>query len=111
MSPMAMAYVCGGAADELTLRANCEDWKRIRLMPKVLVDVSEIDLHTKLLGQDFDLPILLAPTAFHRLCHPEGELATAAGANEGKPGMVLSSLSPVSVHEIAKPSEHPLCSH
>ncbi len=108
MSPMAMAYVCGGAADELTLRANCEDWKRIRLMPKVLVDVSEIDLHTKLLGQDFDLPILLAPTAFHRLCHPEGELATAAGANEGKAGMVLSSLSTVSVEEIGKAVEQPL---
>jgi 4-hydroxymandelate oxidase len=108
MSPMAMAYVCGAAADELTLRANCEDWKRIRLMPRVLVDVSEIDLRTKILGQDFDLPILLAPAAFHRLCHPEGELATAAGANQAKAGMVLSSLSTVSVEEIGKAIEQPL---
>ena len=108
MSPMAMAYVCGAAADELTLRANCEDWKRIRLMPRVLVDVSDLDLRTKILGQDFDQPILLAPTAFHRLCHPEGELETVAGANMGKAGMVLSSLSTVSIEEVGKAIEQPL---
>ncbi|HYX54112.1 MAG TPA: alpha-hydroxy-acid oxidizing protein, partial [Candidatus Limnocylindrales bacterium] len=70
MSPMAHAYVSGGAADELTLRANEEDWKRLRLKPRVLVDVSELDLRTEILGQKFELPILLAPAAFHRLCCP-----------------------------------------
>ena len=108
MSPMAMAYVAGAAADELTLRANCEDWKRIRLMPKCLVDVSHIDLRTQILGQQFDLPIMLAPAAFHRLCHAEGELATVAGANLGKAGMVLSSFSTVSVEEIGAALKQPL---
>src|SRR5215472_9948147 len=92
MSTMARAYVCGGAADELTLRANCEDWQRIRLCPRVLVDVSQLDLSVNILGQQFPTPILLAPAAFHRLCHPEAELATVQGANQGAAGMVLSSL-------------------
>jgi 4-hydroxymandelate oxidase len=108
MTPMAMAYVTGAAADEITLRANCEDWKRIRLMPKCLVDVSEIDLRTNILGQEFAMPIMLAPAAFHRLCHAEGELATAAGANQGGAGMVLSSFSTVSVEEIGAALEQPL---
>jgi len=46
MSPMAHAYVSGGEGDELTLHANEEDWKRLRLKPRVLVDVSELDLRT-----------------------------------------------------------------
>ena len=108
MTPMAMAYVTGAAADEITLRANCADWKRIRLMPKCLVDVSEIDLRTNILGQEFAMPIMLAPAAFHRLCHAEGELATAAGANQGGAGMVLSSFSTVSVEEIGAALEQPL---
>ena len=108
MSAMAFAYVTGGAADELTLRANCEDWKRIRLAPRVLVDVSEIDVSTEILGQKFELPVLLAPAAFHRLCHKEGELATVAGANDAGAGVVLSSFSTVAVEEITKAAKHPV---
>jgi 4-hydroxymandelate oxidase len=108
MSPMAYGYVSGGAADELTLRANCEDWRHIRLRPRVLVDVSEIDLTTEILGQHFDLPILLAPAAFHRLCHADGERATVEGANQGGAGFVLSSFSTESVEDIAAAAQHPL---
>ncbi|HET6843073.1 MAG TPA: alpha-hydroxy acid oxidase [Candidatus Angelobacter sp.] len=108
MSPMAMAYVCGGAADELTLRANSEDWKHIRLMPQALVDVSKIDLRTQILGQSFELPILLAPTAFHRLCHTEAELATIAGANEASVGLVLSSFSTEPVEAVGALAKQPL---
>jgi 4-hydroxymandelate oxidase len=108
MSAMARAYVCGGAADELTLRANCEDWQRIRLRPRVLVDVSQIDLSVNILGQKFPVPILLAPAAFHRLCHPEAELATVQGANQGAAGMVLSSLSTDPVEDVARAARHPL---
>ena len=108
MSEMVFGYVAGGAADELTLNANCEDWKRIRLAPRVLVDVSGIDLRTELLGQEFEFPILLAPAAFHRLCHAEGELATVAGANLSGAGMVLSSFSTVAVEEVAAGAKHPV---
>lgn len=108
MSPMAFSYVVGGAADELTLSANAEDWKRIRLMPRVLVDVSELDLSVELFGHKFDLPVLLAPAAFHRLCCPEGELATVQGANQARVGMAVSSFSTVSIEEITTAAENPV---
>jgi 4-hydroxymandelate oxidase len=108
MSPMAFGYVMGGAADELTLRANCKDWKRIRLAPRVLVDVSQIDLSLELLGERFALPVLLAPAAFHRLCCEEGELATIEGANRAGASMVLSSFSTASVEEVTAAAKHPV---
>lgn len=108
ISEMAFGYIVGGAADELTLSANCADWRRIRLAPRVLVDVSEIDVRTQILGQQFELPVLLAPAAFHRLCHAEGELATVAGANRGGASLVLSSFSTVAVEEITAAAKHPV---
>jgi len=108
MSPVAMAYVSGGAADEITMRANSEDWKRIRLNPRVLVDVSTIDLRTQILGQSFDLPILLAPAAFHGLCHRDAEMATLEGANAAGATMVTSSYSNQPVEALAAAAKRPL---
>ena len=108
MPAMARAYVCGGAADELTLRANCEDWQRIRLKPKALVDVSRIEVRTEVLQHQLNLPILLAPTAFHRLCHPEAELATVEGANRAGVAMVLSSYSTEAVEDVARVAQNPV---
>src|SRR5476651_207357 len=72
MSPMAWAYVSGGAADEVTLRWNHEAYDRIRLNPRALVDVSQLDTRVQLLGRELAFPILLAPTAYQRLSHPDG---------------------------------------
>jgi 4-hydroxymandelate oxidase len=108
MSPMARAYACGGAADEITLRANCEDWQRIRLKPRVLVDVSQIDLKTTMLGHTYDWPVLLAPAAFQQLWHDEGELATVQGANLGGAAMVLSSYATRSAEDITRAAKHPV---
>lgn len=108
LSEMAYAYISGAAADELTMRANYEDWKAIRLCPRILTDVSDIGLRIELLGQSFELPVLLAPAAFHRFCHPEGELATVKGANEAGAGLVLSSFSTVSVEEVVTAAQHPV---
>src|SRR5688500_7287812 len=80
MSPMTYEFVASGAADELTLRWNRESLDKIRLRPRVLVDVSKLDTRVTLFGQELPFPILLAPTAYHRLYHAEGELATARGA-------------------------------
>jgi 4-hydroxymandelate oxidase len=108
MSPMVFGYVAGGAADESTLRANCEDWTKIRLAPRVLVDVSEIDLNIELLGRKFPAPVVLAPTAFHRLCCSDGEMATVEGANRAGAGMVLSSFSTIGVEKVTAAAQHPV---
>src|SRR5579864_8414554 len=73
----AWAYYSSGAGDEETLRANREAFARMWLRPRVLVDVSAIDMQTTVLGTPVSMPILVAPTSFHCLVHPEGECATA----------------------------------
>jgi isopentenyl diphosphate isomerase/L-lactate dehydrogenase-like FMN-dependent dehydrogenase len=86
-------YYAGGAGDELTLEDNVEAWRRISIRPRVLVDVSERDPGTTLLGRKRPHPILVAPTAYHRLAHPDGEEATARGAAAAEAIFCLSSLA------------------
>jgi 4-hydroxymandelate oxidase len=80
MSHVAWEYFTSGSADEITLRWNREAYQRLRLKPRVLVDVSEVDTRIHLWGQEMTHPILLAPTSTHFLAHPEGEVATVRGA-------------------------------
>ena len=102
LSKMAFDYVAEGAADEITLRRNRDCLSAIRLKPRVLTDVSRLDTKLELFGQNLDFPILLAPAAFHKLMHPEGEMATARGASAAAATMVVSSLSTFSIEDIAK---------
>jgi len=83
------------------LRENRAAFSRIRLRPRILVDVSNIDLATSVLGFQIDMPIMVAPTALHKLAHPEGELATARAAAAANTLMVLSSSSSCSMEEVA----------
>ncbi|MEO7220204.1 MAG: alpha-hydroxy-acid oxidizing protein, partial [Gemmatimonadaceae bacterium] len=80
MSPMAYEYVASGAADELTVSWNREAFDRIPLRPRVLQDTPAVDTGLSLFGKSMPHPILLAPTAYHKAIHPEGEIATARGA-------------------------------
>jgi 4-hydroxymandelate oxidase len=102
MAPMAYEYVCGGAADEISLRWNREAFERIRLKPRVLVDVSRLDTRVTLLGRELPFPVLLAPTAYQRLVHPEGERATARGAAAAGATLVVSTLATTPVEELAR---------
>ena len=86
MSHPAWEYINSGSADEITLRWNREALIRIRLKPRVMVDVSQVDTRIKLFGQEMSHPILLAPTSSHMLAHPEGEVATARGAGGRRRG-------------------------
>jgi 4-hydroxymandelate oxidase len=104
----AYEYVAGGAADEVTLRANRDAYDRIRLDPRVLVDVSRLDTRVTLLGRELPFPILLAPTAYHRLVHSEGELATSRGAAAADATMVVSSFATASIEDIAASARTPL---
>ncbi|XP_031375404.1 peroxisomal (S)-2-hydroxy-acid oxidase GLO4-like isoform X4 [Punica granatum] len=73
-------FYSGGAEDQYTLDENIQAYHRITFRPRVLIDVSRISLSTTILGHHVSAPILIAPTAMHKLAHPEGEVATARAA-------------------------------
>jgi 4-hydroxymandelate oxidase len=102
MSEMAYEFVASGAADEHTLRWNRDAYDRIRLRPRVLRDVAAIDTKVTLLGRELPVPILLAPTAYHRVLHPEGEIATARGAGAAGVTLVVSMGTTTAIGEIAR---------
>src|SRR5437016_1473644 len=108
MSAMAYEYVAGGAGDEITLRANRTAFDEIKLLPRILVDVSKLDTSVEILGQWMPTPILLAPVAYHKLFHPEGETATVRGTSGEGVGIVLSSFSTVSVEDIVAMAKSPV---
>ena len=94
-------FIAGGAEDEITLRLNREAFERIRLRPRVLVDVSRVDLTTTVLGQRLELPVLLAPVALQRLAHPDGELASARAAAAAGTAFALSTMASATIEEAA----------
>src|SRR5918911_2419299 len=98
---MAFDYIAGGAEDEWTLRENRAAFQRLQLVPRVLVDVTERDLATTVLGERVSMPVLIAPMAFHALAHTEGELATARAAADAGTIMIASTASNYSMEEIA----------
>jgi 4-hydroxymandelate oxidase len=100
-------YVAGGADDELSNRRNRLDFERIELRPRYPVDVSHVDTATTVLGEEITLPVMLAPTAGHKLCCPDGELATARGAAGAGTMMILSTLSTVAMEEVAAETTGP----
>jgi len=102
LEPGAFGYYAGGAGDEWTLRENVEAFRRWVLRPRVLVDVGSVSTATSVLGTEIALPVLVAPTAFHRLAHPDGELATARAADRAGTIMCLSTLSTAAPAQIAE---------
>src|SRR5450759_116538 len=80
LSPMAYAYYASGALEETTLRENVAAWARIALHYRFLVDGSNRDLSTTVLGARVSMPVLVAPTAFHKLACDAGEIAPARDA-------------------------------
>jgi 4-hydroxymandelate oxidase len=98
---VAWEYISSGAADEISLRWNVEAYRSLRLVPRQLRDVSTLDTSVAMLGTRLVHPILLAPTACHKLVHPDGEVATARGARAAQAGMVLSSYSTIPVEQVA----------
>jgi isopentenyl diphosphate isomerase/L-lactate dehydrogenase-like FMN-dependent dehydrogenase len=86
-------YYAGGAADEISLRENEQGWARLRLRPRVLVDVSACDLRTTVLGEPVSAPLMTAPCGINALAHPDGELAVARAAGAAGIIQVLGTLS------------------
>lgn len=73
-------YYASGSNDMITLRENRNAYSRLRLLPRILIDVSKINTETTILGVKVDSPICLAPTAMQRMAHPDGEIATSKAA-------------------------------
>lgn len=108
LSRMAYDYVRSGGGDEISMRENRLGFERLQLAPNVLVDVSRLDTRTNLFGGELESPILLAPVAYHRLYHREGEVATARGASAAGAAMVISSFTTTSIDEIARNTQRPI---
>ena len=109
VEPSAWAYLTGGGADEITLRANRGAFDRLQLNPRMLTDFSRpAGTELTLFGRTFDYPILLAPVAYQKLAHPDGELATVLGAAAAKAGMIVSNHSSVLLEDLARAAQTPL---
>ncbi|HSC91011.1 MAG TPA: alpha-hydroxy acid oxidase [Gaiellaceae bacterium] len=94
-------YIAGGAGDEHTLRDNVAAFRRVKLRPRMLVDVSAVSTRARVLGHGVSMPLLVAPTAYHRLMHPDGEGATARGAAAAGTIFCHSTLSSLRPAELA----------
>lgn len=108
MERTAWEYYSGGSEDEVTLRENRAAFARIKLRPRVLVDISQLDITTTVLGTPVSLPVLIAPAAYQRLAHPDGEAAMARGAGTAGTLMTVSTLATMSLEDVAAAAVGPL---
>ncbi|MCQ4160056.1 alpha-hydroxy-acid oxidizing protein [Roseomonas sp. GC11] len=98
----AWAYLSGAADDGLTAQDNRAAFARLRLRPRALADLRGGHTRLRLLGQDLEHPILVAPSAYHRLFHPEGEAATLAGATALRAPVVVSAQASLPLEPLAQ---------
>jgi 4-hydroxymandelate oxidase len=107
LRPEVYDYYAGGSGRETTLRANEKAWRRVRLRPRILRDVSAVDTGVDLIGDRGGVrrrvrtPVAVAPMAFHRLAYPDGEIASAAGAARAGALYVLSTRSSRRIEDVA----------
>jgi 4-hydroxymandelate oxidase len=101
LPPGPLGYYAGGAGDEITLRDNVAAWQRLALRPRVMVDCTVRDPSTTVLGRRHAHPLIVAPTAYHRLATPEGEAATARAAAAAGATYCLSTLATMGIGELA----------
>jgi isopentenyl diphosphate isomerase/L-lactate dehydrogenase-like FMN-dependent dehydrogenase len=105
--PKVAAYVFGGAGGEDTMRANEAAFRRWRIVPRMLRDVSQRDLSRTVLGTRLPAPLALAPIGVQSIVHPEGELAVARAAAAVGMAMTVSTVSSHSLEDIASAADGP----
>src|SRR5258706_16440764 len=98
--PAHFGYMASGIDDEVTLRANREDFLKLQLRPRRLVNVEKVDMSTEILGTRYPSPIVVAPVGGQKSFHAEGEIATAKGAKAGNHLMILSTATTSGVEEV-----------
>lgn len=102
LDPMAWAYFSGGSADEITVRWNRDGFARLAIVPRVLNGGAGGHTRLTLFGRPYAHPIFVAPVAYQKLAHADGELATAAAADAQDAGMVLSTQASVTLEDAAQ---------
>ena len=107
MEPSCYGYVTGWAGTGATAQANRDAFGRYVLRPRALVDVREVDLRTSVLGQPVDLPVLIGPSGYQALAHPEGELATARASRRLGTTLCLSTSSNYSLEQVGEIARAP----
>jgi 4-hydroxymandelate oxidase len=98
--PAHFGYMASGIDDEVTLRANRDDFLKFQLRPRRLVDVSKVDMSTEILGVKYETPIIIAPVGGQRMYHAEGEIATAKAAKAGNHLQILSTNTTTGVEDV-----------
>jgi 4-hydroxymandelate oxidase len=105
---MVYDYYAGGAHDEITLRENDRAYDRLKLRYRVMRDVETRSTAVRVGGHDLDLPVIIAPTAFHRLASEAGELDTVRAAGAAGTLMILSTLSTTAVEDVVAAASGPV---
>ncbi len=95
------AYLAGAAGNESSLERNRRQLERLRILPRAMVDVSNVDLRTEVLGIPFSFPLAIAPSALQRLSHPDGEVAMARAAHAHGLPMILSMNTSSTIEDVA----------
>ncbi|XP_077997868.1 2-Hydroxyacid oxidase 1-like [Glandiceps talaboti] len=101
LSHFAWVYYSGAAGNQHTLKQNRKSFSRLQLMPRVLKNVSDIDLTSSVLGVKIDIPICISPTAYQTMASPEGVIATAKAASFHNTCMIVNAFTHKSIEEIA----------
>lgn len=103
----AWAYLSGGSADEVTLGENRLAFGAIKLAPRIFRDLSAASTALTLFGREYAHPVFIAPTALHRLFHPEGEMATVLGASAMETCMTVSTQASIALEDISRDAAVP----
>ncbi|XP_043255327.1 peroxisomal (S)-2-hydroxy-acid oxidase GLO5 [Colletes gigas] len=102
LTPSVRDYYNSGAGEEYSLRLNTEAFKKYRIRPRFLRDVSKRDLSTTILGEKISMPLGVAPSAMQRMAHPDGECGNARAAEAAGTIYTLSTISTSSIEEVAE---------
>lgn len=102
MKPEAFDYVCGGAGSGITMLNNTNAFNKWQIVPRMMGDVSNRSIETKLFGEEFPTPVLLAPVGVLSIVHPEAELAVARAAKALKVPQIVSTVSSKTIEEIGR---------
>ena len=106
--PAHFGYMATGIDDEVTLRANREGFQKFQLLPRRLVDVSQLDLSMELFGRTYGSPIVLAPTGSNKAFHEDGELAVARAARRANHLQILSTVATTSIEQAIEARGRPV---